>query len=402
MSNAINFPAWSIIYFLGAAQGVFLTLTLLGTRSAVPIANRYLMVTILVFSLVLFNEGLEAAGYDEKLRDYFIFTWPKEFFYGPCIYLYVRILSERGQQKTWRRDWLHFVPAMLHLAIVWATFVLPAEQRQAIFTEQGAALFPTWHFLLNDAENFLGAIHAGTYLVLCVIRLQRHHRYIRNKFSYEEKIGLNWLRYLLSATGSIYFLWVFVLFFSKQLGVESAAGHALTLAIVLLIYTMGFFGLRQPVIFAFQTTPSLEPIEEENESSTAPTKKYLKSTLSETAATQIAAELKTLMEQQQPHLNAALSLSELASGLGISQHHLSQVINEQLQLNFFDFVNGYRIQAATKFLTHAANTRANILTIAMDAGFNSKTAFYTAFRKHTGQTPSQYRRQALIVKAEAS
>ncbi|MEW8398601.1 MAG: helix-turn-helix domain-containing protein, partial [Candidatus Thiodiazotropha sp.] len=77
--------------------------------------------------------------------------------------------------------------------------------------------------------------------------------------------------------------------------------------------------------------------------------------------------------------------------LRISSNYLSQVINERAGQHFFDFVNRYRVEEA-KLALAGSTGRGNILAIALDAGFNSKSAFYTAFKRHTGQTPTQYRR----------
>ncbi|MES9930149.1 MAG: helix-turn-helix domain-containing protein, partial [Candidatus Thiodiazotropha sp. 6PDIVS] len=77
-----------------------------------------------------------------------------------------------------------------------------------------------------------------------------------------------------------------------------------------------------------------------------------------------------------------------------SPNYLSQVINEQSGYNFFDFINRYRVDEAKRCLTTPSG-QSNVLSIALDSGFNSKSAFYTAFKRHTGQTPSQYRKSSL-------
>jgi len=72
---------------------------------------------------------------------------------------------------------------------------------------------------------------------------------------------------------------------------------------------------------------------------------------------------------------------------------LSQVINENIGKSFFDFVNEYRVRETKKALADSRSEQFSILGIAMDAGFNSKSAFYTAFKKYTGMTPSQFKEQ---------
>lgn len=118
--------------------------------------------------------------------------------------------------------------------------------------------------------------------------------------------------------------------------------------------------------------------------------KYKTSALSEDNLQHIANKLENAMQQEKIYLNAALSLPILAKSINTSSNYISQTLNERLQVNFFDYVNGYRVKHAKNELTNSNKT---VLDIAMDAGFNSKSAFYTAFKKYTGITPMQYRKQ---------
>ena len=106
-------------------------------------------------------------------------------------------------------------------------------------------------------------------------------------------------------------------------------------------------------------------------------KKYEKSALDRETSSLLFADLQSHMEEQKPYLDSKLNLSQLAAQLKISANYLSQIINEQAEQHFFDFVNRYRVEAAKQALTDSVQ-RGNILTIALDAGFNSKSAFYTA------------------------
>ena len=86
-----------------------------------------------------------------------------------------------------------------------------------------------------------------------------------------------------------------------------------------------------------------------------------------------------------------ITLGNLAKSLSIKPHILSQVINEQLSYNFNDFINSYRIEEAKKLLRDPEMKNITVAGIAYDSGFNTLSAFNTAFKKFTGLTPSQYR-----------
>jgi AraC-like DNA-binding protein len=94
------------------------------------------------------------------------------------------------------------------------------------------------------------------------------------------------------------------------------------------------------------------------------------------------------------YLDAELNLQELARRAGIHYNYLSRIINEKFGLSYNDYVNGYRIEEARRMLADPANAGKTILDIAYDTGFYSKSVFNTAFKKITGTTPSQYRKQS--------
>jgi AraC-like DNA-binding protein len=102
-------------------------------------------------------------------------------------------------------------------------------------------------------------------------------------------------------------------------------------------------------------------------------------------------KLQAKMAQDKPYLETELTLPRLSECLSMPQHDLSRVINESLNQNFFDFVNGYRVEEAKRLLVDPAKSAHTILDIALEAGFNSKTTFNGAFKKITGKTPSEFR-----------
>ena len=98
------------------------------------------------------------------------------------------------------------------------------------------------------------------------------------------------------------------------------------------------------------------------------------------------------METEKPYLDGKLSLKKVATDLGISTNYLSQVINENLNKNFFDFVNEYRVEMVKEMIIDPSNKNYTLLAIAYDCGFNSKSSFNSIFKKHTGLTPTEYQK----------
>ena len=117
--------------------------------------------------------------------------------------------------------------------------------------------------------------------------------------------------------------------------------------------------------------------------------KYKSSSLSLDSQNEIIMKLKSRMEIEKPFLKPDFSLPELASQLRLSVHQLSQVINDGLGKSFFEMTAEYRVEEAKRLLKAKANIK--VEEIAEEVGYNSKSSFNTAFKKITGQTPSEWR-----------
>ena len=98
-----------------------------------------------------------------------------------------------------------------------------------------------------------------------------------------------------------------------------------------------------------------------------------------------------LMDAERPWKNSELTLADLASLLGTTPHKLSEVLNTEIGETFYDFVNGYRVREVQRRIAAGEARALKILSLAMDAGFASKSTFNQVFKKHTNQTPSDFR-----------
>ncbi|SRR6266496_803464 len=99
------------------------------------------------------------------------------------------------------------------------------------------------------------------------------------------------------------------------------------------------------------------------------------------------------MQNNKPYLEPELTLDQLASQLSLKSRVLSQVINEILGQNFYDFINRHRIEEASRLLTNPKDEKITILEVLYEVGFNSKSSFNTLFKKYTGVTPTEFRKK---------
>ncbi|MCP3667171.1 MAG: helix-turn-helix transcriptional regulator [Gammaproteobacteria bacterium] len=184
---------------------------------------------------------------------------------------------------------------------------------------------------------------------------------------------------------------------------------AVPILMCLNILLIAIYALRQPEIFSNRWDNSIHMNykipdnvvsiginykEEKIRSKQSP--KYEFSNLSEHDITIHKENLKRYLETEKPYINPDLKLGDLADHLGMPSYQLSQVINIGFQQNYYDLINSLRIAEAKRIISTPSTQNYKIIAIAYDVGFNSKSTFNAAFKKHAGMTPTQYKAKATI------
>jgi len=355
------------LLILGAVQGVLLACVLLYRRSGNRRANRFLAGIVIIFSLSILVHTLSHATqyirlpYHQELIQIFYFL------FGPFVFFYVTHLTTVNYRLKKKNMW-HLLPVMIALGVYMPFYFIT-------LSKEGLPGSDTT--VLGTVISWIVLVHMLAYLFMSFRRLLSHSKAIKNSFSSVERINLNWLKLFLSG---FVLLWVVAVYLDvTKIGTQSI--NAMWLLVSLLMYVIGYMGLWQPDIFAGSEFREDRPA----------AKKYEKSTLTEDNAKKYLERLSRFMEIEKPFLNTDISLYGLARKLAIPPHHLSQIINEKLGQNFFEFINGYRVEEAKVRLVDPQNAHLTIAAIGLDSGFNSISAFNAAFKKHAGMSPSQFR-----------
>lgn len=398
MNPSIDLAATLLL--VGSAQAFFFVLALLTTHTENYNANRYLALFLVLLGITLIDEFMTWTHYYHSYPHLLGLIWPTNYLYAPVAYFYVKSLTSRHKFGPGKRMLWHMVPFVLDILYNLPKYLMTADQKvELMFRSERVSIA---HFLEPDTLGPI--IQMLIYLIISVHLLNGHARSIKDTYSSIEHINLIWLRNLLIALFALWCMYLFAELISPLFGMVFQAWYALHVIVVIVIFALGYFGLRQPVIFAgmpARIKADAQPVNSGNEAEHSTQKKpgidgkYRKSTLDEALRGAILEELRGLMAAKRPYLEGELTLHKLADMMGISPNQLSEVINANLSMNFFDFVNSYRVEEAKRKLAIETKGRMqNILTIALEAGFNSKSAFYTAFKKHTDMTPSQFRKAA--------
>jgi AraC-like DNA-binding protein len=389
------------LLMLGAAQGLFLAI-LLATKQANSAANKLLAAAMLAFSLFVLEELYYARGYFELYPHLIGASVPLVFTFGPVLYLYAESVSAGGQSLP-RRSWLHFLPAV-GLGLCLLPFYLQDGANKIEFLHALLRQGPPWELAFIQSFQYP---HGLLYVVLTVRLLRRHRERLLHGHSSLERINLLWLRNLTIGTVGVWALatGLHLLELSGQ-PTEPGLDRWTALAVSLMVYGIGYLGFQQPEIFHPVVAPArfapepvaptatlgaavgTEPVEGLPSGAASG---YGKSGLTPFQADAYAERLLQVIEEKRLYRNSLLTLQDLADEMRISAHNLSEVINTRLGKNFFELVNSYRVEEVKRRLHDPEADHLTILSIAWDAGFNTKSTFNAIFKRLTGLTPSQYR-----------
>lgn len=311
-------------------------------------------------------------------------SYAATFFIAPAFLFQVRLFSASRPIDT-RQIAKHLaLPAIATFFCV-LFLCIPIDTRQALSSGVDFAEAPQWIQITILSLFALEPVVYTQWLVyvtLVFLDQRRHRARLKQVFASTERHEMFWVTGM-AAVLAIYALESLASFVLRHFGHGDLASPALDSSIVVLfIVLLTVRGLRQaPGLYELEAAATSFA---EDETRT----KYSKSALAEDHAQRIARKLNRAMVDEHLYRDPNLSLTRLSQHIGSSSNYVSQTLNEHLQQSFFDFVNKWRIDEAKVEL---ASSNATILEIAYQVGFNSRSAFYAAFKKHALMTPTQFR-----------
>lgn len=380
-----------VIFVIGAAQAFFLPL-LIFNKTEKSRADGVLASWFVLIGLALLGHYLEVTGRATDYPVYLGFSTCFPMLMGPAAYVYALTVT-RGDEALKPVLLLHALPYVVFTAIVFLKLFAYSsgslEADRLAIEDPDAPVF----IALGLFRIFLGPV----YLVLCLLVLKEHAEKIADEFSYTRDIDLAWLKKVVLAMLTIWITVVAVNIlgnFNDWIPIEQG-DNLIYLAVTAVVFFGGFYGIKQQIIFASPEEPRVEASKpdddtEEDAVDDGDEPRYQKSSLTGKQSSAILERLLEYMDVEKPYLDGKVSLSQVAEHLDVSSNHLSQVINQNLDRNFYDFINAYRVDLVKRRLAESAGSRPNILAIAYDAGFSSKSSFNEVFKKSTKLTPSQY------------
>lgn len=406
--RALTLDWLQLASLVGALQGLLLTWVLASQRKN-RTANRLLAALIATFTIYLASTVYYGAGIVRIAPHFFGVAYLTPWFFGPLLYLYALAASDRSWRFE-RESLIHLAPVALVVAASIPIFLMSGDAKLAMLDRMIAGDEPLFLRIIGPTKYLSGI----GYTVATIVYLRRHEHRTELSYSNISRVDLHWLLGLTLAAGGIWLL-------ATSLTVSPIAvlvrDEHISLAMAVLVYAIGYVGLRQPEVFRYETAEYAVPPEllrsappsgvatavavagVTPDDATA-VQRYARSGLGSDEATRLKAALLSMMDDERPWRESDLTLADLAVRLECTPHKLSEVLNAEIGQTFYDFVNGYRVRDVQRRIEAGEARSRKLLALALDAGFASKSTFNQVFKKHTKQTPSEFERLVLPAKGK--
>ncbi len=369
-----------LLLALGALQGVFLVLLLHKKRrtlSGYPFLAAYLVVMLTQIIMKLAGK----IWLMNTMRPFYAFSYYLPLLYGPLIWFFIKQWTGSGRLR--KLEYIHFSPIVLALTVVLLnSFGSPVPY----------VLYP---FLHPDFSMYLQLISLIVYHAMAWIDLKKYKRVLYPHHSMISGSKISWLRkFILSSFFLCSAIAVLICFMYHHYPYWQSLRFGFV-GLTVFIYWVSYGAWNQPEIFSVitggmdqqgektQSRFSIHPVE----------RKYSNSGLHKEDLQQIVSRLERKLREEKAYLDPELSIDGLAASVSCTRHHLSQAMNECLGKSFYDCINHYRVEEARQLLSDQRRDIEKISSIGFDAGFNSVSTFNEVFKKLTGCSPTQFRKQ---------
>lgn len=331
---------------------------------------------------------------------------------GPLFLAYTQRLA-REQRWSWRLAFWHFTPAVLVFCLQLPQQLLSAESKLQLWQSQasGAGMTGPIIILLVVVK-----VHLGSYLWAGWLRLKSLARAAPHEHSDQRGVHLQWQHRLCFLLMALEALWVLLFVLQQSVGLSTLnhVGDLWLLAMAVIILLLAFWGLSHPDTVldvrarsadeacAHRSLPSVVRNAVDTDTIVAeltpsgprsePNNKYSGSPVDADNAPELLDHLRQVLAEQQLYRQSQLRLGDLAQACGLRTHIVSQLINQYLAMNFYQFINAQRVEYAQQ-LMQAEGAEMSLERIAVESGFSNRVTFNKAFKSQYQMSPSAYRKQ---------
>lgn len=358
---------------------LFLSLFLVTVKTEHKLSNR-------IFAFFLVLTVIDIAGnlpYSSEIPlNVRIFISSFFFLQLPTFYLYILSVCY-SDFKLRPRHLIHIIPFLVANLIFLPRFYTVSAASKISFLQKGSSIPEI------QLNHIFMHIQIVLYSIAAFMILRKAKKIYLENYAGASIKSLNWLFQFTLALSFFYFIALLknIFKFTEYRNISEWLRTGLFLFELIIIFWYLYKALNNPSLFRIidSKLKLVENIifEEENSKQSAVNEKEYDGEL---------LKLKKYMIEERPFLNPSLTIQDISNEIEIPVRDLSVLINHKLKQHFYDFVNTYRIENAMDILKDATKSKVTILEILYEVGFNSKSSFNTAFKKHTGKTPTSYRK----------
>ena len=396
--NQVVFNFHDVILLMTTMLCILFASLLVATNPPKNVSNYFLAAFLVAHAFIPLHELiLWGAEFKLVVREHL----PGIYFIGGfayyldtvLLYFYIKSLVFRDFHLR-RKDAVHLLPLGLFVIfMILAFYRFPAATRHEWINHEIFVYSPG-----NIGMDFFVKALRVLYCIACLRLIVKYRDLLKATHSNIEKVDIAWLRLLVIGFLVVTVMEV-VLSLSKMIGVFTHYDFQhWDLRIFEMIGLSGYyvtFALVCTLVFtAMRYFSTLEAVRQKDKEAKKPAPEKLLNP-------EFADKIDGIMRSQRPYLQPDITLDMLADTLSMPAKDLSMIINRHFHNNFYEFINGYRIEEAKRMLVDEKLKNKTITDIYLEVGFNSKSVFNTFFKKLVGMTPSEYRVNGQKAKSSA-
>jgi AraC-like DNA-binding protein len=344
----------------GFFVGTFISFLLIFDKNRARVENIYLGIVVFLCSLNLIHPHLNLIFGEAPGLGSIGLSEPSQFLIVPLVWLYIR-KHLSGNYRFDLRESIHFLPFLIVLTYI----ILPVSSRFESFSPYPLSSILLWVLLV---------IQAIFYMYFSMKLIVKVRDDLSNHLSSFKGLDLKWIQSFFHLFVALYTGYFIILVLIVHFNAFQEVRIILSAAFMLLIWIIGFRALRKE-----RTIPQTLSVKTMELLDSGQVKSLVK-------------KLDSIMVKEKIYLNPELTLNDLTEELNSTRNEISWVLNNSIGKNFYNYVNEFRVLEVIGLMKDQKRDYQKILALAFDAGFNSKPAFNAVFKKNTGKTPSEYRK----------
>jgi AraC-like DNA-binding protein len=357
----------------GIVLGVFVIVLINSKGGRRTRANMFLSILLAALTFSVFH--LRYAG--DVITHFSVKAYtlgdPTFLLIAPLLWFYVTELAG-GRTSFNVKTLAHFIPffVIVFCSLTFRSFLNDTAITRALGQHPRLPFTIFWIVMV---------IQFSAYQVLIHRKWREYQQIIQQEVSNTEDVNISWVRFFTGVFLIVNLSFLVSLFAVIHLNVMDLVWKSVGVILSLSIFALGYKGILQKEILFPESLvkPHSAELTASNEPVTKPDNNLIE-------------KLQQYMKNEKPFLDPELSLSTLAKAIDINRNQLSQLINTGIGENFYDFINKYRVEEVKRLMVDPQKQNYNLLGMALEAGFKSKSTFNLIFKRFTGLTPTEYRK----------